>query len=198
MTSISSSTLLQAYQSPRDRLQTTLESQIASGAIEQTDATALSAALDDIDAALTGERQSGAKTGSQPPSPDEMQAKIEALIAAEVESGTLTTDQATELANVFAEAFANGPGGQQGPGGGRGPGGPGGPGGPKGPPPGSAESASGTEDTESTDDDVAQLIQDFLKLLQETQSAKNPKSYGADGDSVPTASNAALVLDYQS
>ena len=50
--------MLQAYQSPRDRLQATLESQISSGAIEQTDATALSTALDDIDEATLGTRPS--------------------------------------------------------------------------------------------------------------------------------------------
>jgi hypothetical protein len=199
VTSISSSSLLQAYQSPRDRLQTTLESQIASGAIGQTDATALSTALDSIDATLSGERQSGAKSNSQPPSPDQMKSKIDSLMASQVDSGTLTSDQASELSKVFSEAFANGPGGAQG--GGKAHGshrGHGGAGGPNDTPTGAADTASSDGTTTSTAGDATQMIQDFLKLLQETQSSKSPQSYAASGDSVSTASNAALVLDYQS
>ena len=50
-----------------------------------------------------------------PPSPDEMQAKVDELIAEQVEAGNLTEEQAAELSDLFEETFAQGPKGPGGP-----------------------------------------------------------------------------------
>lgn len=174
MTSITSSAMFQRT-SPRDMLQNELLSSISSGAIQAGDKEALSAALDSIDATLRS-RPAG---GGKPPSPDEMKAKIESLIDDQVDSGKLTTDQAEELKNVFANAMPQG-----------GPGGRGGPGGPSGPGGGGILGASESED-ESTD--VVDLISDFIKLLQE---AKGTQGYGEQGDKL-LSQISSLVVDYQ-
>ena len=54
-------------------------------------------------------------SGTQPPSPGDMQSKIDSLIAGEVSNGKLTSAQADELKNVFAKAFKGGPHGAGGP-----------------------------------------------------------------------------------
>ena len=91
--------------SPLSRLQSELTSQVSAGAISSGDQSALSSALTDIDSALRGQ---GAQ-GGPPPSPDEMQSKLNSLIENEVKSGKLTSDQAGELKDVFAKAFQGGP-----------------------------------------------------------------------------------------
>src|SRR2546430_8795655 len=128
MTSISAASV-NTYQSPLQKLQEELLSEVNSGAISSSDKDALSAALTDIDSAMQASRTSDQASGTRP-SPDQLKSKIDDLIAGEVSSGKLTSDQATELQGVFKAAFANGPGGA---------GGPGGPGGSGGcPPPGPA------------------------------------------------------------
>lgn len=178
MTSISSSGMFQRM-SPRDMLQKELVSEVSSGAISAEDQDALSSALDSIDATLKSERS---VIGGKPPSPDEMKSKIDDLIAGQVESGALTSAQAEELKEVFANAMPQG--GRGGPGGTSGPGGPGGPRG--------AGGVSADEESNS-ETDVADLISDFIKLLQE---AKGSKSYGESGDAL-LSEISALVLDYQ-
>ena len=125
MTSISAASA-QSYQSPLQKLQNELLSEVNSGVISSSDKDALSAALTDIDSAMQSSRASDQASGTRP-SPDEMKSKIDDLISSQVSSGKLTSEQATELQGVFKAAFANGPGGA-------GPGGPGGPGGAGGPP----------------------------------------------------------------
>jgi hypothetical protein len=137
------------------------------------------------------------------PSPEDLKSKIDDLIAGEVSSGKLTSDQATELQGIFKAAFANGPGGEGGP---RGPGGPGGaggprgPGGPGGPPPAEGSSSSGSSrssETTSADD----ILKQFLELLQESLSASSSNSYSASGGTASAASTSsftALLIDYQS
>ncbi len=90
-------------------MQNELTSEIAAGTIASTDLDALTAALDSIDQTLTSQRGSDRATGTAPPSPDQMKAKIDDLIAAEVTNGTLTSEQAEELKTVFANAFSSGP-----------------------------------------------------------------------------------------
>lgn len=185
----------QAYSSPRELLQKELASEVAAGTISSTDQTALSSALDDIDSSLKSERSSAA--GSQPPSPDEMKSKIDDLIAGEVSDGKLTSDQADELKNVFANAFS-GSGGPGGPGGMGGPGGPGGARGHGGPPPrppadSEGDTSSTSSSTDSTDSQIQELMAQFLKSLQETLSQS--ASYGSSGQSQSFA--AALMVDYQ-
>ena len=106
MTSIAA-TGAAGYLSPRDRLQNELLSEVSSGAISSTDQSALSTALDDIDQSLKADRTSGGQA-SGPPSPDQIKSKISDLINGEVQNGTLTSAQATELQNVFANAFSKG------------------------------------------------------------------------------------------
>jgi hypothetical protein len=166
--------------SPREMLQNELASEVSSGKISSADQDALSAALDSIDSSMRGERP--AIGGGKPPSPDEMKAKIEGLIQDQVDSGALTAEQAEELKGVFANAMPQG-----GPGGPRGPGGPGGP--------DSAGGLSDSSDTEASDssNDVADLISDFIKLLQE---AKGSKSYGESGDAL-ISDISSLLVDYK-
>lgn len=189
MTSISAASS-SSYLSPLQQLQKELQAELTAGKITSADQDALSAALTDIDASLQSSRASNSAGGTRP-SPDEMKSKIDDLIAGEVSSGKLTSDQATELQGVFKAAFANGPGG------------PGGPrGGPGGPPP--ADGPSSTDGTDSTTDAASadDLLQQFLQLLQDSLSASSSTSYSATGSTTTTAGNgsssfSALLIDYQ-
>ena len=182
------------YQSPLQKLQDELQAEIDSGTIGSSDQDALSSALTDIDSSLQSSRASDSAGGTRP-SPGDLKSKIDDLIAGEVSSGKLTSDQATELQGVFKAAFANGPGGAGGPGG------PGGARGHGGPPP--TDSASSTDSTSSSSgaSSADDILQQFLQSLQESLSASSSTSYSATGSS-STASNAsssfsALLIDYQ-
>ena len=175
ISAISSST----YQSPLQKLQDELQAEINSGTIGSSDQDALSSALTDIDSSLQSSRASDSAGGTRP-SPGDLKSKIDDLIAGEVSSGKLTSDQATELQGVFKAAFANGPGG---------------------PPP--TDSASSTDSTSSSSgaSSAADILQQFLQSLQQSLSASSSTSYSATGSS-STASNAgssfsALLIDYQ-
>ena len=197
MTSISAASA-QTYQSPLQKLQDELLSEVKSGAIKSSDQDALASALTDIDSAMQASRASDQASGTRP-SPADLKSKIDDLIAGEVSSGKLTSDQATELQGIFKAAFANGPGGAGGPGG---PGGAGGPppGGPGGPPP--ADGASSTDDTSSstTSTSIDDILKQFLQSLQESLSASSSTTYGATGSSSTSSSGSfsALLIDYQS
>jgi hypothetical protein len=196
MTSISAASA-QTYQSPLQKLQDELLSEVKSGAIKSSDQDALTSALTDIDSAMQASRASDQASGTRP-SPADMKSKIDDLIAGEVSSGKLTSDQATELQGVFKAAFANGPGGAGGPGG---PGGAGGPppGGHGGPPP--ADDASSSDDTSSSSStSIDDILKQFLQSLQDSLSASSSTSYGATGttSSSSSASFSALLIDYQS
>jgi hypothetical protein len=191
ISAISSST----YQSPLQKLQDELQAEINSGTIGSSDQDALSSALTDIDSSLQSSRASDSAGGTRP-SPGDLKSKIDDLIAGEVSSGKLTSDQATELQGVFKAAFANGPGGAGGPGGAHGH-----HGGHDGPPP--TDSASSTDSTSSSSgaSSADDILQQFLQSLQESLSASSSTSYSATGSS-STASNAsssfsALLIDYQ-
>jgi flagellar hook-basal body complex protein FliE len=180
------------YQSPLQKLQDELQAEISSGTIGSSDQDALSSALTDIDSSLQSSRASDSAGGTRP-SPGDLKSKIDDLIAGEVSSGKLTSDQATELQGVFKAAFANGPGG---------PGGPGGPhGGHGGPPPADGASSSDSASSSSGASSAADILQQFLQSLQEQLSASSSTSYSATGSS-STARNAsssfsALLIDYQ-
>ena len=191
ISAISSST----YQSPLQKLQDELQAEINSGTIGSSDQDALSSALTDIDSSLQSSRASDSAGGTRP-SPGDLKSKIDDLIAGEVSSGKLTSDQATELQGVFKAAFANGPGGAGGPGGAHGH-----HGGHDGPPP--TDSASSTDSTSSSSgaSSADDILQQFLQSLQESLSASSSTSYSATGSS-STAGNAsssfsALLIDYQ-
>jgi hypothetical protein len=194
ITAISSSN----YQSPLQKLQDELQAEINSGTIGSSDQDALSSALTDIDSSLQSSRASDSAGGTRP-SPGDLKSKIDDLIAGEVSSGKLTSDQATELQGVFKAAFANGPGGAGGPDGAGGAHGH--HGGHGGPPP--TDSASSTDSTGSSSgaSSADDILQQFLQSLQESLSASSSTSYSATGSS-STASNAsssfsALLIDYQ-
>ncbi|MHC2323812.1 hypothetical protein ACVI3S_001832 [Bradyrhizobium diazoefficiens] len=119
MTSISAASA-GTYQSPLQRLQQELQSEVSAGTISSSDQSALSTALTDIDTALQQSRSSDQSSGTRP-SKDDMKSKIDDLISNEVSNGTLTSDQAEELKGVFQSAFASGPGGAGGAGGAGGP-----------------------------------------------------------------------------
>src|SRR6266704_1014149 len=157
MTSISAASV-NTYQSPLQKLQDELLSEVNSGAISSSDKDALSAALTDIDSSMQSSRASDQASGTRP-SPGDLKSKIDDLIKGEVSSGKLTSDQATELQGVFKAAFANGPGGAGGPGG---PGGAGGPppGGPGGPPP--SDGASSSDDSSSGTTSIDDILKQFL------------------------------------
>ena len=195
MTSISAISA-NTYQSPLQRLQDELQSEVSAGTISSSDQTALSSALTDIDTAIQASRASDQSNGTRP-SPEDLKSKIDGLIAGEVSAGKLTSDQATELQGVFKAAFANGPGGAGGPGGPSGAGGP-----PPGPPPsdGGSSATSTTSSGSSSSSDSAysadDLLKEFLQLLQNSLSSST--SYGATGTSDSSSSLSALLIDYKS
>ena len=197
MTSISAASA-QTYQSPLQKLQDELLSEVKSGTISSSDKDALSAALTDIDSSMQSSRASDQASGTRP-SPGDLKSKIDNLINGEVSSGKLTSDQATELQGIFKAAFANGPGGAGG-----GHGGPGGPGGAGGPPPGPppSDGASSSDDSSSSTTSADDILKQFLQSLQEQLSASSSASYGATGSSSTSSSSSssfsALLIDYQS
>jgi len=185
MTSISAASA-QSYQSPLQKLQDELLSEVNSGVIGSSDKDALSAALTDIDSAMQSGRASNQASGTRP-SPEDLKSKIDDLINGEVSSGKLTSDQATELQGIFKAAFGNGPGGAGGPR----------PGGHGGPPP--SDAASSSDDTSSSTTSVDDILKQFLESLQESLSASST-SYSATGSSNSSNSSAsfsALLIDYQ-
>ena len=187
MTSISAASA-QTYQSPLQKLQDELLSEVKSGAIKSSDQDALASALSDIDSAMQASRASDQASGTRPSHAD-LKSKIDDLINSEVSSGKLTSDQATELQGIFKAAFANGPGGAGGPPPGGGPGGP---------PP--ADGASSSDDTSSSTTSIDDILKQFLQSLQESLSASSSTSYSASGSSSTSGSGSftALLIDYQS
>ncbi|WGD54429.1 hypothetical protein QA641_11260 [Bradyrhizobium sp. CB1650] len=179
-----------SYQSPLQRLQQELQSEVSAGTISSSDQSALSTALNDIDTALQQSRASDESGGTRT-SKDDMKSKIDDLISNEVSNGTLTSDQADELKGVFEAAFSKGPQGAGGP--------------PPGPPPSddgsSDQSSSSTDSTSSTSSDqaAAEILQQFLRALQQAQSSTS--SYGASGAATNASSGSqfsALLIDYKS
>jgi hypothetical protein len=165
--------------------------------------------LTSIDSSLSaGQSSSGSQAagGAGDNGPGDIKSKINSLIQAQVASGALTSNQATELQNLFSNTFGNGPGGSGGPGGPSGPQGPGGP--PPGPPPsgGSSSSAiaqlldssssadgSSTDGSSSDSTSLSNILQDFLKQLQDAQSL----SYGPNGATTAASSLGSTLINYQ-
>jgi hypothetical protein len=184
MTSISSASA-GTHQSPLQRLQQELQSEVSAGTISSSDEPALSTALNDIDSAIQQSRSSDDSSGTKP-SRGDLKSKIDDLIANEVSNGTITSDQATELKGVFQSAFAKGPGGA------------GGSGAADGPPPGPPPSDDSSSSSSSSDDTTAEILQQFLQALQQSTSSTT-SSYGASGNSNSASSSqiSALLLDYK-
>jgi hypothetical protein len=196
MTSISAASI-NSFQSPLQRLQDELQSEVKSGAISSSDQDALAAALTDIDTAIQAGRASDEAGGTRP-SPGDLKSKIDDLINGEVSSGKLTSDQATELQGIFKTAFAHGPGGAGGHGGQGGPHGAGGP--PPGPPPSDGASSTDSSGGSSGTSSINDILQQFLQELQKSLSASSSSSYGSTGGSSTSGNGSftALLIDYQS
>lgn len=190
ISSLSSAT---SYQSPLQKLEAELQTEVSNGTISSSDQSALSSALTDIDSAIKASQSSDSASGTKL-SPTDMQSKINDLIANEVSSGKLTSTQGSELKGVFQATFAQGPGG---------------------PPPGEATSSSSTtdasslassttssSDTSSTDtsNNIAELLQQFLQALQSSLSNASSSSYNASGTSSATDNSSqlsAILIDYK-
>jgi hypothetical protein len=191
MTSISA-TSSSAYLSPLQKLQDELQAELKSGAIGSSDQDALSSALTDIDSSLQTSRASD-QAGGTKPSPDGLKSKIDDLIAGEVSSGKLTSDQATELQGVFKAAFAGGAGGAGGAHGSHG--------GHGGPPPADSSSSANGADSSSGATSADDILKQFLQSLQDSLAASSSGSYSATGSTAAagdsTSSFSALLIDYQ-
>ena len=195
MTSISA-TSGSNYLSHLQLLQNELRTEVSSGAISSSDQSALSSALNDINSSLQNNSPS-TSTGGANASPGDLKSKIDTLIAGEVSSGKLTSDQATELQGVFKAALANGPDGV---------GGPAGAGGAHhghhgGPPPTDSSSSSDSTSSSSGTSSASDILQQFLQSLQDSLSASSSTPYSPTGTS-GTGSNSstsfsALLIDYQ-
>jgi len=226
MTSISATS--GSYQSPLQLLQAELQSEVNSGTVSSSDQGALSSALTDINSALQGGNTAdpaGSTTSTTNSSPGDLKSKIDNLIAGEVSSGKLTSQQATELQGVFQAAFANGPGGAGAPAGASSadtllsaaPGGvP-----PGGAPPtgagavhhghhgghgassssGSSSSTGSSSSSSSSASSADNILQQFLQSLQDSLSSSTSNSYSATGNSSPGSTGgssfSALLINYQ-
>ncbi len=195
--------------SPLTRLENQLSSDVSSGSISSDDQSALSSALSDITSQL---QTPGA--GSGPPAPGAIQAQISGLIQGEVSSGKLTAAQGQELQQVFTQAFQGHHGGHhhaKAAGDGDSSQGASATGGTtdatdttdsSSAGAGSTSSASSTDPTASTDQsssasDVNQLMQDFLKSVQDSQNANSQSYSGTGGSDTLTAQVSSLVVNYQ-
>jgi hypothetical protein len=189
MSSLTAATTSQTYaqrwpsrDSPETRMSDTISSALSAGTLSSTDATALTGALTSIDASLSADRSSGTSQATLDPA--SMKDRIDGLIADQVSSGSLTSDQATELKNLFAshgrstQAAEDGSGVPDADG-------------PPGPPPSDAAPAGAAESGASTND----LLATFIQQLQSGQSTG--AGYGASGTSTG-AGSAALLFDFRS
>jgi hypothetical protein len=185
MTSISAASSSNSL-TPLQKLQQELQAEVTSGKISTADQDALSSALTDIDSSIQASRSSDSSTSAKA-SPGDLKSKVDDLISGEVSSGKLTSDQASELKDVFKAAFAGGPGGA------------GKSHGAGGPPP--SDSASDTDSTDTTATSPADLLKQLLASLQDSLSASSSTSYSASGTSASASSSSAsfsaLLIDYQ-
>jgi hypothetical protein len=187
------------YQSPLQKLQAELQSEVTSGAVGSSDQAALSSALQDINSSLQNGGAGASASGTTLP-PGDLKSKIDSLIAGEVSSGKLTPDQATALQGVFKATFANGAGspagadgagaahhGHHGHHGGSG----------AGDATSSTDATSGASNASSAID----ILQQFLQSLKDSVSSSSPSTYSASGTSdtasTGTTSTSAIVIDYQ-
>lgn len=186
MTSIAAAQARPARPSPRDELQEELRSKIASGAVSQSDGTAIDAALASIEKTLDADRAaattSTALTTVAKPRPEEMKAKIEGLIDGQVKAGSLTSSQASTLKQLFSDVAAKKPGH----------------GGPGAPPPGEAGETGADVETGESEGGLAlsapEVAHLFAAFLQGLRDQAGSLGYGTDGTATGAAAS-PLVLD---
>jgi hypothetical protein len=176
---ISSPTSTSAY-SPLDLLKQELAKEVSAGTVGSSDQSALTSALDDIDSALKGTSSSSSSSTSAPASPQQLPSKIDDLIQSEVSNGKLTSDQATELKSVFANAFSGHAHRAGGP-----------------PPSGLGSDHASSEDTSSASSstDTTALLKQLLSVLQ-SSNGQSASSYGANGTTSSSATSTSLLLNY--
>lgn len=133
-------------QSPQQYFQSKLTEQVSSGEITSSDMDAMLSALEAIDS----EMGPGGSALSAPPSQEEMQAKLESLLSEQVEAGTLTQDQADELASLFESGEMAPP-----------------------PPPGGGSMPPMTEDDDTTEDILAKLLEELQTKTGYSASGTN-------------------------
>ena len=187
--------LRQTYQSPLQKLQDELLSEVNSGAISSSDQDALSSALTDIDSSLQSSRASDQASGTQTLA---RRSEVEDRRPDRRRSFQRQADQRSghRTAGRLQGRLRQRPRRRW-----RSPGGPGGAGGPPpgGPPP--SDDASSSDDTSSSSStSIDDILKQFLQSLQESLSASSSTSYGATGttSSSSSASFSALLIDYQS
>lgn len=168
MSTISANQTYRAYapQKPppeRNPLSAAIDAEVSAGTLSQTDATALSGALDAIDASLSAERGASGSTARLDPA--QMQERIDGLIDDQVEGGTLTGDQAETLKGLFAAQ--------------------GGPDAVDGPPPDQA----GGKGEGTGDDTASDLLASFIQQIQATQTG----GYAANGAAARAQAVSLLV-----
>lgn len=197
MTTISGSPGYQTYSvqrpapppSGKDRLASAIDGEVSAGAISQTDAAALTGALDTIDRSLSADRDASATSSRAARlDPAEMQGRIDDLISDQVSSGALTEDQADLLSELLAQQGDEG-GPEAAGGGAGGPGSVGGP--PPGPPPGDMQGATREATAGSS---VSDLLASFIEQLKAAQSSGT--AYAADGQT-GNQQAAALLFDFK-
>ncbi|KQP31057.1 hypothetical protein ASF49_10760 [Methylobacterium sp. Leaf104] len=188
MSSISASQA-PVFPSPQMRAHDRIAAQTASGSISSTDQTALDTAVDTIDAALKSSDGAGA-AGQARLAPEDMKTRIDDLIGQQVQSGSLTSEQARTLKSVLGgESGGSSVAGVGGRSGGHHHGGP---------PPVDDDQASAGAQTDATDasaQSTNDLLTTFVKQLQSRQDQTSP--YGSGGARTNTASASALLMNFK-
>lgn len=165
MMSIGSMPAMPPGGSPRDQAVSSLNEQVEAGEITASDQEAMLEALD----AMHEERMEAGKPdhASGPPSEEEMQAKLESMLSDQVESGTISQEQADHLTEMFEEGELGGP--------------------PKGPPPsgGPGGQMAGSAESSSAED----LMSSILEQLQSSSA------YDDSGDQ-SSSTVASLLADF--
>ncbi|BCM83297.1 hypothetical protein mvi_17580 [Methylobacterium indicum] len=182
-----------------DRMAEAISNDVSSGALGSADATALTSALGAIRSSLSSDRTSSTANadGTNPTGsrrdPASMRSRIDSLIADQVSSGALTSDQASELKTLFA---SHGRSTTASTAAGRAPDGP-----PPGPPPGGPGAGGPSDDLSSTatgassGSSIDETLSQFMQQLQASQNSS--ASYGANGSRSSTASTGAMLLDFR-
>lgn len=130
---------------PQQSIKDQLDEQVAAGEITSDDEDAMLSALEAIKDDMAPDGLPA--PGSEPPSKEEMQAKLEGLLSDQVEAGTLTQDQADELAELFESGDV----------------------GPPPPPPGDGPGEAGGSGSDS-EDLIAKLLEDLQQQTGYSES----------------------------
>lgn len=161
------------FPSPNARAHDRIAAQTAAGTISSADRTALDTAVDGIDASLKRSEAAGTseRTGL---GPADLKARIGDLIGQQVQSGSLTRDQATTLTTILggdADAGSS---------------------------PAANAAASGDPKSSATDPSARSthdLLATFVKQLQSQQDRTS--LYGSAGARISPASASALLMNFK-